>query len=118
MVRPSASSTGGSTITPSAVISSGIGRRFTILSASLEPHDALAEQATGPEQQYQQHQEIDCRGRSRGIADADHEAFDEANQQRRGNDAPERSEAANHHDDEGGGDDLLAPRRMGGVGRR
>src|SRR3981189_647557 len=115
MVRPSASSTGGSTISPSAVISSGIGRRFTILSASFEPHDALAEQATGPEQQYQQHQEIDRRGRSRRIADADHEAFDEANQQRRGNDPPERSEAANHHDDEGGCADILAHRATTGI---
>src|SRR6267378_3433931 len=80
MVRPSASSTGGNTRSPSADISSGIGRRFHISSASLEPHDALAEQAARPEQQHQQHQEIDRRGRGRGIADADHDALDEANQ--------------------------------------
>src|SRR6266849_3485255 len=80
MVRPSPSSTGGSSKSPSAAISNGIGGRFNISSASLEPHDALAEQAARPEQQHQQHQKIDRRGGSRGIADADHDAFDEADQ--------------------------------------
>src|SRR6266852_8623017 len=118
MVRPSASSTGGNTKSPSAAISNGIGRRFDISSASLEPHDAFAEQAARPEQQYQQHQKIDRRGRGRGIADADHDAFDEPDQQRRSNDAPERSETADHHDDEGGRYDLLAHRRMNRIDRR
>src|SRR6266704_2170636 len=112
MVSPSASSTGGSRKSPNAAISSGIGGRFNISGASLEPHDAFAEQAARPEQQHQQHQKIDRRGRGRGIADADHDAFDKADQQRRGNDAPERSETADHHDDESGRDDLLAHRRM------
>src|SRR5260370_17409789 len=76
MVRPSASSTGGKTRSPSAAINSGIGRRFDISSASLEPRDAFAEQAARPEQQYQQHQKIDRRGQGRGIAHADHDAFD------------------------------------------
>src|SRR5207253_1978678 len=101
MVRPSASNTGGSTISPNAASSSGIGGRFSISGASLEPHDALAEQAARPEQQHQQHQEIDRGGGSRGIPDADHDALDEADQQRCGNDAPERSETADHHDNEG-----------------
>src|ERR1700680_750789 len=91
MVRPSASSTGGSTISPSAAISSGIGGRFTIAAASLEPHDAFAKQAARAEQQHQQHQKVDRRRGGRGIADADHDAFDQPDQQRRGNDAPERS---------------------------
>src|SRR6267142_6843541 len=81
MVRPSASSTGGSTSSPNAAISSGMGKRFHI-TASLEPRDALAEQAARPEQQHQKHQQIDRRGRGRGIADADHHAFHEADQQR------------------------------------
>src|SRR6478672_1112061 len=80
MVRPSASSTGGSAISPSAAINSGIGGRFDIASASLEPRDAFAEQATRPEQQHQQHQKVDRSGRGRGIADADHDAFDETDQ--------------------------------------
>src|SRR2546421_13018630 len=84
MVRPSASSTGGSTISPSAAINSGIGRRFSICRASLEPGDAFAEQAAWPEQQHEQHQQIDRCGGGRGIADADHDAFDEADQERRG----------------------------------
>src|SRR5438034_11353828 len=77
MVRPSASSTGGRTKRPSAAISSGMGRRFNICRASLEPRDAFAEQAARPEQQHQKHQEIDRRGRGCGITDADHDAFDE-----------------------------------------
>src|SRR5258706_10478212 len=80
MVRPSASSTGGSAIRPSAAISSGIGGRFNISSASLEPHDAFAEQAARTEQQHQQHQEIDRPRRGRRIADADHDPFYEARQ--------------------------------------
>src|SRR5712671_1904796 len=80
MVRPSASRTGGNTNSPSAAINSGIGGRFDIASASLEPRDAFAEQAARPEQQHQQHQEINRGGRGRGIADADHDAFDETDQ--------------------------------------
>src|SRR5712675_3463835 len=106
MVRPSASSAGGKTRSPSAAINSGVGRRFDISSASLEPHDAFAEQAARPEQQHKQHQQIDRRGRGRGIADADHDSFDEANQKGRGTDPPERSEPADHHHDEGRRDDL------------
>src|ERR1700720_4553505 len=94
MVRPSASSTGGNSKSPSAAISNGIGGRLDISGASLEPHDGFAEQAARPEQQHQQHQKIDRGGRGRRIADPDHDAFDEAYQQRRGNDAPERSETA------------------------
>src|SRR5260370_9936927 len=112
MVRPSASSTGGKTRSPSAAINSGIGRRFDISSASLEPRDAFAEQAARPEQQHQQHQKIDRRGRGRRIADADHDAFDEPDQQRRSHDAPERSETAAYHAAERGRNDLLAHRRM------
>src|SRR4030088_2279449 len=80
MVRPSASSTGGSTSRANAATSNGIGRRFHITAVSLEPRDAFAEQAARPEQQHQKHQQIDRSGRGRGIADADHDAFDEANQ--------------------------------------
>src|SRR6476620_3439007 len=80
IVRPSASSTGGSTRSPREAINNGTGRRFNISSGSLEPRDAFAEQAAWPEQQYQQHQQIDRRGGGRGIADSDHYAFDETDQ--------------------------------------
>src|SRR6266478_9022760 len=118
MVRPSASSTGGSTRSPRAAINSEIGRRFNISSGSLEPRDAFAEQTPWPEQQYQQHQQIDRSGGGRGIADSDHYTFDETDQQCCGNHAPKRSEAPNHHDHEGRRDDLLAHRGMDGIDRR
>src|ERR1700732_4751692 len=88
MVRPSASSMAGSTSSPNPAISNGRGRRFDIFRASLEPRDAFAEQAARPEQQDKQHQQIDRRGGGRGITDADHDAFDEADQKGGGNHAP------------------------------
>src|ERR1700694_6295785 len=81
MVRPSASSTGGNTRSPRAAISKGMGGRFHIGRASLEPGDALAEQAARPEQQDKQHQQIDRGGRGRGIADADPDPFEHTTQQ-------------------------------------
>src|SRR6516164_2538316 len=108
MVSPSASNMEGSTSRAIAAASSGIGRRFHMLAASLEPRDALAEQAARPEQQHEQHQEIDRGGGGGRIADPDHDAFDETDQKRCRHHAPERSEPADHHHDESRRDDLLA----------
>src|SRR5258708_38582484 len=94
MVRPSASSTGGNSKSPSAAISNGNGGRFDISSAPLEPHDAFAEQAARPEQQHQQHQKKKRRRRGRGIAEADHDAPDETDHKRRRHDAPKPTQNA------------------------
>src|SRR5262249_27315379 len=59
---------------------------FASLLRSLETGDAFAEQAAWPEQQDEQHQQIDRGGRCRGIAGADHAALADAHQQRGGND--------------------------------
>src|SRR5215470_5490272 len=96
MVSPSASNTEGSTSRVIAATSNGMGRRFHMLAASLEPRDPFAEQAARPEQQHEQHQEVDSGRRGGGIADADHDAFDKTNQKRRRHHAPERSEPADH----------------------
>src|SRR5260370_22852561 len=82
MVRPSASSTGGNSKSPSAAISNGNGGRFGIPSASLQPHDALAEHAPRPEHQPQQQQKIDRRRRRRGIAHSDPDARHDDEQHR------------------------------------
>src|SRR4051794_10075607 len=110
MVSPSASSSGGNTSRPTAATSSGTGICLAITPPPREAREALADQAARPKQHPENHQKKDRRGRGSEIADADHHALADADQQRGEPHAPERPEPADHHDDEGGRDDLLPHR--------
>src|SRR5262245_47725715 len=88
------------------------------MAASLEPQDALAEQATRADQQDEQHEEINGRLRELRIAERDHQALHHADDEGSDDDTPERPESADHHHDKGRSYDLVAHRRVDREDRR
>ena len=86
--------------------------------ASLEPLDALAEQAARAHQQDQQHQEIHGRLGKLWVAEGHHQSLHQADDHGGNDHTPEGAKPADHHHDEGSRNDFIAHRRMDGKDRR